>query len=165
MKITRGILRAARSFVEGQPGGEVWMYGEGSYDEKKVEWVTVIEATWDGEDESLVAKAIEMGWKPPEPSNPYDTTGKTPEEIAELVHDKLQGGPRKRMADYAYELGATYHEVLERAKNYAEGGEYWSEGGRFEGQGLYKDFWSDYELITGETVPQDMKHNFFSCSC
>lgn len=59
----------------------------------------------------------------------------------------------------------TYTELMERAKDYLDRGEYWSEGGRFESQGIYGTFWEDYELVTGTTVAPDNKYGFFSCSC
>lgn len=160
---SRAIYRAALQFVEEQPNGGVWLHG--AWGEEGGVWKELQPAEWDGSDAMLLAKAEELGWKRPERSNPYDPTGKTPEEIAELVHDKMQGGPRMRMAEYAYEMGSTYHEVLERTKAFVEDNEYWSEGSRFEGASVYPGFWNDYELITGEVVPADKKHNFFSCSC
>jgi len=59
----------------------------------------------------------------------------------------------------------TYTELMERAKDYQDRGEYWSEGGRFEGTHTYDKFWDDYELVTGTTVDPDNKYGFFSCSC
>ncbi len=59
----------------------------------------------------------------------------------------------------------TFEELISRATAYVTGGEYWSEGGTFEGQGLYDDFWEDFEELTGLKVPEDDKYSFFSCSC
>jgi len=58
----------------------------------------------------------------------------------------------------------TYTELMERAKAYQESGEYWSEGGRFEGTSTYQGFWDDYALVTGEEVDKN-SYGFFSCSC
>lgn len=88
----------------------------------------------------------------------------------------------KRMKDFAKSLPANghyddkdnwiedggeiqYEEIIDRATAYVNGGEYWSEGGRFEGQGLYEGFWDDFEKITGLTVPTGERYSFFSCSC
>jgi len=59
----------------------------------------------------------------------------------------------------------TYSELMERAKAFQEQGEYWSEGGRFEGTGIYEGFWEDYALVTGDPVDSNNKWGFFSCSC
>lgn len=59
----------------------------------------------------------------------------------------------------------TYEEVLERAKDYVQNGEYWCDGGTFEGQGLYPEFWTDFEVITGIECPKSDQYSFFSCSC
>ena len=59
----------------------------------------------------------------------------------------------------------TFEELIDRATAYVTGGEYWSEGGRFEGQGLYPEFWSDFEELTGLKVPEGDRYSFFSCSC
>lgn len=59
----------------------------------------------------------------------------------------------------------TMDEVLERAKRYVEHGDYWSEGGDFEGQCLYPEFWTDFEVLTGISCPESERYNFFSCAC
>ena len=57
----------------------------------------------------------------------------------------------------------TYSELIERATAYQQGGDYWCEGGRFEGEGLYGGFWDDYALVTERPVTDT--YGFFSCSC
>lgn len=59
----------------------------------------------------------------------------------------------------------TMEEVLERAKDYVENGQYWSQGGDFEGEGLYPEFWTDFEVLTGISCPENERYSFFSCSC
>ena len=59
----------------------------------------------------------------------------------------------------------TFKELIDRATAYVNGGEYWSEGGRFEGQGLYDEFWDDFEELTGLKVPEGDRYSFFSCHC
>lgn len=59
----------------------------------------------------------------------------------------------------------TFEELIDRATQYVNGGEYWSEGGRFEGQELYDEFWDDFEELTGLKVPEGDRYSFFSCSC
>lgn len=59
----------------------------------------------------------------------------------------------------------TYARLMERAKEHAQDGSYWSEGGRFEGFYADSDFWDHYEIVTGDKVPNMRRGNFFSCSC
>lgn len=59
----------------------------------------------------------------------------------------------------------TMEEVLDRAKAYVQNGEYWAQGGDFEGQGLYPEFWTDFEVLTGIACPESERYAFFSCSC
>lgn len=84
---------------------------------------------------------------------------------------------KKRMKAFAVSLSGgedwdgnkydevTFEELIDRATQYVNGGEYWSEGGRFEGQGLYDEFWDDFEELTGLKVPEGDRYSFFSCSC
>ena len=58
----------------------------------------------------------------------------------------------------------TFETLIDRATAYINGGEYWSEGGRFEGQGLYDEFWDDFEELTGLKVPEGDRYSFFGCS-
>ena len=84
---------------------------------------------------------------------------------------------KKRMKAFTRELSGghdydgnlydevTFEELIDRATQYVNGGEYWCEGGRFEGQGLYGEFWDDFEELTGLKVPEGDRYSFFSCSC
>ena len=84
---------------------------------------------------------------------------------------------KRRMKTFAVSLGngedwdgnkhevVTFEELIDRATAYVNGGEYWSEGGRFEGQDLYPEFWDDFEELTGLKVPEGDRYSFFSCSC
>lgn len=65
---------------------------------------------------------------------------------------------------YAASVGVDYDELIDRAKAYQMSGEYWSEGGRFEGEYVPNEFWDHYQNATGNTVGSD-RGNFFSCSC
>lgn len=71
----------------------------------------------------------------------------------------------KWLRDYAASVRVDYHELLRRAKASVDKGEWWSEGGRFEGVWLPDEFWGHYELITGALVPSDKRESFFACSC
>ena len=90
----------------------------------------------------------------------------------QLIRTLEETPAKKRMKAFAAELSQdasesliTFEELIDRATAYVTGGEYWSEGGRFEGQGLYPEFWSDFEELTGLKVPEGDRYSFFSCSC
>ena len=57
----------------------------------------------------------------------------------------------------------TYSELIERATDFQKHGDYWSEGGRFEGTGVYEGFWADFTLVT--EIPVTDNYGFFSCNC
>lgn len=77
------------------------------------------------------------------------------------------------LPEYAYSYGSederhdpiSFEMLIDRATAYVNGGECWSEGGRFEGQDLYDEFWDDFEELTGLKVPEGDRYSFFSCSC
>ncbi len=66
---------------------------------------------------------------------------------------------------YAHTLRASYEELLSHTGDYLKYGSRWSEGSRFDGEDLPDEFWDHYETVTGETVKDDDRNNFFSCSC
>jgi len=69
--------------------------------------------------------------------------------------------------DYADSLGSSYEELLERATGFLDTGDYWREGGRFEGKRLPMEFWGHFRNVTGKmfTDEQIGYGGFFSCSC
>lgn len=69
------------------------------------------------------------------------------------------------ITEYAERVGVTYEQMMEHAKDHADHGSYWVEGGRFEGESIPEGFWDHYEKITGEEVDKSNRDNFFSCSC
>lgn len=95
----------------------------------------------------------------------------------QLIRTIEETPAKKRMKAFACELSGghdyagnsygevTFEELIDRATCYVNGGEYWSEGGRFEGQGLYDEFWGDFEELTGLKVPEGDRYSFFNCSC
>ena len=95
----------------------------------------------------------------------------------QLIRALEETPAKRRMKTFAESLGAgedwdgnpydavTFEMLIDRATTYVNGGEYWSEGGRFEGQDLYPEFWDDFEELTGLKVPEGDRYSFFSCSC
>ena len=89
----------------------------------------------------------------------------------QLIRAMEETPAKKRMKAFAAELSQdasesliTFEELIDRATQYVNGGEYWCEGGRFEGQGIYEEFWDDFEELTGLKVPEGDRYSFFSCS-
>ncbi len=92
-----------------------------------------------------------------------------------LLHEP-KAMAKQRLMDFAASLRGTdyengdrsypevsYSELIERATNFQEDGDYWSEGPRFDGQNIYDGFWDDYALVT--QLPVHDTYGFFSCSC
>ena len=67
------------------------------------------------------------------------------------------------LRNFADSLGVDVDELLERAEDYQTHGEYWNEGGRFEGEYVPDEFWDYYAEVTGNATPD--RYSFFSCSC
>ena len=75
------------------------------------------------------------------------------------------GTHRKWMEKFATNsVDESYDDVMSHAKEFLEFGDYWCEGGRFEGLRFPDEFWEHYSALTGETVEDD-KGTFFTCSC
>lgn len=72
---------------------------------------------------------------------------------------------RAWIENWASGLGSNFMQVMERARDFLAGGDYWSESERFDGEYVPNEFWPHFECITGKTVPEDKQHSFFSCSC
>lgn len=108
-------------------------------------------------------------WSHPDFSDPDPHA----EQTAEAVSKRLTESAEKKASEnwlrsYAAELpdgGATLENLLIHTKEHIEYGDYWSEGGRFEGISLPMEFWHHYEIYTGEKVEDGKKESFFSCSC
>lgn len=67
--------------------------------------------------------------------------------------------------DFAETYDLTYNRMIEAAKDWIEHGEWLCDGGKFEGERVPEEFWEHYERVTGATVDEDKKENFFTCSC
>jgi len=87
-----------------------------------------------------------------------------PQEISAGESDAVQWS-KAWIELQAKEIGVTYQELVNAAQMYAETGEYWCEGGRFEGVSVPDELWSHYEIATGRTVWESQRGHFFSCSC
>ncbi len=66
---------------------------------------------------------------------------------------------------FADNIGVDLEDVVGRASDYINYGQYWCEGGRFEGEYVPDEFWEYYEIYTGTKVKEDDRGSFFTCSC
>jgi hypothetical protein len=66
---------------------------------------------------------------------------------------------------FAGKYGFTGGRMVAAAGEWVKSGDYWSEGGTFEGETIPDEFWTHYERVTGQSVDHDKKESFFSCSC
>lgn len=71
----------------------------------------------------------------------------------------------KWVTEFAERINTTYDDLMEAAKNYLETGEYFCQGGDFEGTYIPDEFWEKYEVITRETVHGSQRNTFLTCSC
>jgi hypothetical protein len=66
---------------------------------------------------------------------------------------------------YAGNIGVEYDELIDHLRAFVDNGDYWNEGGRFEGEWAPDEIWDHYGVIRGKVVPQDDRGGLFSCSC
>jgi hypothetical protein len=88
-----------------------------------------------------------------------------PAPVEKPTFDLERAEAETRLNNFARSIDSSLDELIERASDYAERGDFWVDGGRFEGQSIPQTFWNDYEVYTGKKVAAEDKHNFFSCSC
>ncbi len=71
-----------------------------------------------------------------------------------------------QIESFAKSLGVDYDELMEHASDYVRDDDNcWCEGGRFESVSVPKDFWKNYEAVTGVALPEGHYGHFFSCLC
>lgn len=73
--------------------------------------------------------------------------------------------PEKWLREYAVECDVTYEELMEAGRDYIENGNYFSQGGKFEGMGVPDMFWDMFEMVEKKPVAAESRGSFFSCSC
>jgi hypothetical protein len=98
-----------------------------------------------------------------------------PNTITSLRHDWthpdfVQGTDSAKVSSqlwvnkYAQELSVDLEELMDAAERHIKHGDYWSQGGRFEGMYIDSEFWVHYEILK-DTKVDDKEASFFSCSC
>ena len=80
-------------------------------------------------------------------------------------HQRQQAEALQRLENFADEAGIHYETLMDAARRFLNSGEWLCDGGRWEGFGVYDNFWKDYALVTGEKLEEEDPGNFFTCSC
>lgn len=77
----------------------------------------------------------------------------------------------KWLRDFAERADLSYKTVMQSAAEFVRSGEYYVqydyETARDEmyTKGTQEEFWKNYEIVTGEHVPEEKRGSVFSCSC
>lgn len=93
-------------------------------------------------------------------------------DFPEPAHDRYAGmsTSEKWLREYADSLPVHLDELLMHAEWWVEStknggwGDYWCDGGRFEGVRLPEAFWDHYHAYTSKPIDPE-KRSFFTCSC
>lgn len=89
------------------------------------------------------------------------------DEIAtyEPTFMKLRGPTAEQewVSEFANRINTNYEDLMAAAKKYLETGEYFCQGGDFEGEYISEEFWDKYEAITNEESGD--RGSFLTCSC
>lgn len=78
---------------------------------------------------------------------------------------------RRWIESFAQEVGLDYNDLMDAAaawvgsKQIGGWGEYLNMGPLLEGSHVPDDFWRHYEKVTGQTVEEEHRGSFFTCSC
>lgn len=106
--------------------------------------------------------------------NPYTITSLRHEWVHPSFPqpETARSGSERWLRDLAERLDVTYRTLLDGAARAIESrrsGSQWPEylvgSTGMEGEQTPPDFWQHYEIVTGETVEEDVRENFFSCAC
>jgi len=97
----------------------------------------------------------------------------TAEAIAQSMEMEMDPNAKSRawLANLADSVGISYRRLMEGAEDWRASqrsggwGEYIIGGSEMEGNSVPDEFWTHYEVMTGESVPEKERGSFFSCSC
>jgi len=88
-----------------------------------------------------------------------------PEEISNItVEDTIQTS-REWLEALAARLNLTYEDIINGAKEFIKGVGYLTVGYEMEDEVNFPEFWTHYQIVTGEKVAKENQGNFFSCYC
>lgn len=69
------------------------------------------------------------------------------------------------MENFAGQYGFRASRMLSQAEEWIDHGEYFCDGGTFEGEYVPDEFWDHFQKLTGRSVPPKKRESFFTCSC
>jgi hypothetical protein len=101
-------------------------------------------------------------------SHPDFVEQKTTEVDSPLSEKDLS---KKWIEDFANRVQLHYNVLMDGARDMVEDkrrggyGEYLCFGGLLEGEYVPDEFWTHYEIVTGDKVAEEHRQSFFSCSC
>lgn len=75
---------------------------------------------------------------------------------------------RQWMEDFALDCRVGYEDLMQAASNWLDSGDMFcqsTEDGREEMWDNNDQFWVMYKVLTGTSVPEEKKENFFTCAC
>lgn len=88
-----------------------------------------------------------------------------PEDAIPDAMQQAKENARMLLERVADAHGVSYDDLLWRMESFSKNGDYFVDGGRWEGQGVRDKDWDAYELVTGEKVSEQGRGGVFSCSC
>lgn len=99
------------------------------------------------------------------PDIPDDETARDEAQvfIKETVDKEIISS--KWINDWACIHGFTFQEIMECAQEWLIEEEMYIGGAEMEGERVPDEFWTHYEIVTGQIVEDSKKRNFFGCSC
>lgn len=86
-----------------------------------------------------------------------------PEEVSVTESKHNLNESKEYIENLASSFDLTYEELMNGAKEFIEHGDYLTGESEMEGSSTPDEFWTHYEIVTGEKVGN--QGNFFSCSC
>ena len=90
-----------------------------------------------------------------------------PEAPAEIPREETDEylESKRWLENFADSCGSDYDELMRHVHSFVEHGNYWCEGGRFEGESAPDELFDHYGIVTGSRVPGSARGSLFSCSC
>lgn len=88
--------------------------------------------------------------------------------IRQETIESLSGASKKRLEEIADSVGITYDELMKGMQHYLATGEAIdTDGWKMMNPEPPEDFWTHYEIVTGQVLPEGKKDKdaVFSCSC
>ena len=88
------------------------------------------------------------------------------DDVAAFIHsDSGKKVSQDWMENFAGQYGFRASRMLSQAEEWIDHGEYFCDGGTFEGEWVPDEFWDHFQKLTGRSVPPTKRESFFTCSC